>query len=100
MNTINMYQCRANKNHIFKKESIKEVNICPRCHHFANRLLGQEKHEDSIITAAASIITNDSMNYSSTNSSPDSSSDSSPSDSNDFSGGGGESGGAGASGEW
>jgi len=106
MSTINVYQCKSNKNHIFTKETTREMLICPKCHHFADRVhdrAQQEelmKHgtliEDSITTVAAAAIADEVMDYSSTDSVPDAS----PSNSDDFSGGGGDMGGGGASGEW
>lgn len=92
------YRCKANKNHTFTKDSIKEVVICPTCHNFADRIK-EQSHDDSfdtVITAAAIDVIADTMDYSST----DSSSDTPSTESDDFSGGGGEMGGGGASSEW
>lgn len=98
MSTV--YRCRTNKNHLFKKESLKEVIICPKCHGFADKLSDQQLSEYKIIhhdDNSAVIASISSLNEDIIDSIVDSSSSS---NSSDVSGGGGDFGGGGASDSW
>jgi len=107
MNTI--YRCRTNKSHLFKKESLKEVIICPKCHGFADKLSPQQlseykiiHHDDnSVVTASTSNLDADIIDSIDVVDSSDILSKPSSSNSSDnCSGSGGDFGGGGSSDSW